>query len=373
VAADRRAVSLALLMILPALAVGCGSFGRPRDAYSQLAQDMQIREPSVRDPALARLRGAEPLLDGTWLASASAAGEAQKALDLVRRGRTYLPADSDLLLTELSILSQMSLWADEVQTARKDLGMDLPAGLRAQVLWFLEDGLIGQGQLNEAEDEVVRIGGVPGVVASMVCAAWVRLALARELAGQGDEADKALDKSLDLGAAGMDVLRHDSLTSADKKAAAGRLVERALVRQPDHPDLQLYRLVDRMAGGDLDGASQLLAALPAPLPERLTPQTTALRARLLLLQGKTEEGLDVLRNRLYEEPSDPWCLGVLLESYHVRGQPSAEETAAWLRAGRKRVADPALAAEIDATLKQIAALTPPKPDAAPPPADPPKP
>ena len=371
-AADRRAVSLALL-ILPALVAGCGSFGRPRDAYSQLQNDMQIREPSVRDPALAKLRGAEPLLDGTWLASAGSATDPQKALEFVQRGRTFLPGDSDLLLAELSVLSQMNRWADESAAARKDLGMDLAAGLRAQVLWFLVDGLIGEGKLDDAEDEVVRIGGVPGTLSAMLCAAWVRVALARELAGQSDEADKAMDRSLDRGAAGIDVLRHDALSGADKQAAAGRLVQRALVREPDHPDLQLYRLVDRMAGGDLDGASQLLAEMPQPLPERLTPQTTALRARLLLLQGKLEEGLDVLRNRLYDEPSDPYCLGVLLESFHVRGQPPAEETAAWLRAGRKRVADPALAAEIDATLKQIAALTAPKPDSAPKPAEPAKP
>jgi hypothetical protein len=372
-AASRRAAPASLVLILPALLAacllpGCGAFGRQRDASVALQRGLQTREPAVRDPELARVRGAEPLIDATWLASASVAADPAGALELVQRGRRFLPADSDLMLTELSIVGQLHRWDEEVEFALADLGQDPSAGVRNQLLWFLIEGLIGQGKLDEAQVQCVRLGGVPGALSTMISAAWARLALARELAGEADSADTAMDASLDLGPTGVSILRHDSLEGDDKLAAAGRLVQRAVVRQPDHPDLRLYRLVDRMAGGDLEDAATMLAALPQPLPERLEPETTALKARLLLLQGHTDEGLDVLRNRLYDEPADPYALGVLLESYHVRGLPPAEEVAAWLRAGRRHVSDPALAAEMDKTLKEIAAhqkAAPPKEPAAP--------
>lgn len=335
-----------------------------------------MREPAARDPELARLRGTEPLMSATWLASASVAADPATALELVRRGRRFLPADADLMLTELSIVGQLQRWDEEVELALAALARDPPAGVRNQVLWFLIEGRIGQGRLDEAQQQCVRLGGVPGALSNMIAAAWARLALARELAGEADAADIALDASLDLGPSGVTILRHESLKGEDNLAAAGRLVQRAVVRQPDHPDLRLYRLVDRMAGGDLDQAASMLAALPQPLPERLEPETIGLKARLLLLQGHMDEGLDVLRNRLYDEPSDPFALGVLIESFRVRGQPPAEEVAAWLRAGRRHVVDPALAAEMDRTLKEIAArpkAAPSKEPGAEPASEPPKP
>jgi tetratricopeptide (TPR) repeat protein len=352
-AACRRAVPL--LLMLPALLPGCGSMGRTHDAAIALQRSRQIREPAERDEALATLRGAEPLLGGAWLASASMTSDPEAALVLVRRGLDYLPAESDLILAELSIVGQLRRWDEEVLLAQRRLGQDPPAGLRAQVLWFLIEGLVGQGQLDEASRQCVRLGGVPGSLSAMLSAAWARVALAREVAGQSDEADTAMDNSLDRGPTGVSVLRHDALAAEEKLAAAGRLVQRAVVRQPDHPDLRLFRLVDRMAGGDLQEAEAMLDALPQPLPERLLPETIALRARLLLVQGRTEEGLAVLRSRLEEQPADAFALGVLLESWHARGQPAAEEVAAWLRAGRRNVTDPALAAEMDSTLKDIAA------------------
>jgi tetratricopeptide (TPR) repeat protein len=342
-------------LVLTALLTGCGILSRPRDAASDLQQALRLEDPAAREAALGRLRGAEPLFPSVWLASAGAATSPESALAHVDRGREFLPNDPNLLFARLSLLARLGRHDEQIAAARAALAQDRPQQVRAELLWFLIDGLLAQGRTGEAEPVAVRLGSLPGVRTEMTAAAWGRIALAYELAGQSAAADVAMQASLDLGATGLDVVRRDSLAAPERKAAANALVQRAAARVPDHPDLQLYLLVDSMAGGDLAGAQAALEALPEPLPDRLVPERTALMARVLLLQGRTEEGLAQLRARLDDEPGDPFALGVLLEAFHVRGVPSADEMARRLRASRRRLGDPALLAEVDATLKEIAA------------------
>ena len=74
-----------------------------------------------------------------------------------------------------------------------------------------------------------------------------------------------------------------------------------------------------------------------------------------------------MRARLEEEPGDAFALGVLLESFHVRHVPEPAEMVYWLKGARRHVYDPALAAEMEATLDAIAKAS----EEAPAPASPP--
>lgn len=355
-AAGRRP-ALAPLILLAALA-GCGLDSRARHAVASLQEALALEEPAARDAALARLRGAEPLLPGVWLASARTAATPEDALSFLDQGLAFLPHSPDLQLARLSLLAQMGRPAEQARAAQDLLAAGFPAPVRAEVHWFLVDALLAQGDTAAAGEAVVRLGGLPGVPPAMVAAAHARVALAHEVAGAAGDADRELSASLDLGPGGLSILRRDAATDPARAAAAGSLVARAAERLPDDPDLRLFLVVDRMAAGDLAGAQADLDALERPLPGRLESQEAALRARLLVLQDRVEEGLGLLRARLDEEPSDAFALGVLLETWHVRRQPAADELAARLRAGLRRLADPLLRAQAEATLRELEAGAP---------------
>jgi tetratricopeptide (TPR) repeat protein len=353
VPAPRREAAALLILLLPALGA-CGLLSRQRDAYIELHGIMQLQDPVARRDALAELRGAEPMIPAIWLASAEAAGSPEAALPLIEQGLQFRPQSPDLLVARLSLLGQLDRRDDQIAAVHAVFAADAPTELRAEALWFQIDALLAQDRAPEAEAAAQRLCGLPFARPEMASAAWARIAMAYELGGDAADADRTLDASLDLGAPGLMILRRESLEGRDQQAAADVLVQRAVARHPDDPDLQLYLLVDRMSAGDLAGAAAALDELPVPLPERLVGQREALRARILLLQDRTEDGLGVLRGRLTEEPGDAYALGVLLEAWHVRHVPEADEVMYWLRASRGKVFDPALAAQIEATLRQLA-------------------
>ena len=353
--APRREAAARLILLLPALLLaGCGIMGRQRDAYIGLQRAMQQQDAEARAEALATLRGAEPLINAVWLASASVAPSPEESLAYINRGLQFLPTDPDLLVARMSLLAQMGRRDDQLAAARAALDTDAPSQLQGEALWFMVDGLLAAERIADAEPEVVRMRGIAFSQPDMASTAWARIALAWELAGQPDDADRTIDASLDLGATGLSGLRRASLTAPDRQVAASRIVQRASERQPDQPDLKLYLLVDQMTAGNLDGAMASLDALPGPLPERLVSQREAIRARILMLQGHSEDGLAVLRARLEEEPGDAFALGVLLESFHVRHVPEPAEMVYWLKSARRHVYDPALAQEMENTLAAIA-------------------
>jgi len=359
VAARHRPVAALILSLLPALA-GCGLFSREREALGDLSAAMTQPDAAARDAALSSLRGTEPLVPAVWLASASAADAPEAALVLVERGLAFRPADPDLLLARLSLLAQLDRRERQLECAHAALAAGHPPEVRAEVLWFLVDGLLATGRTDDAQDAILRLGALPGRRHDMLAAAWARVALALEAAGEPSEADRALRAALDLGPVGLSILRREALTDASRSTSAHRLVERAARDQPGHADLQIYLLVDRIADGDLQGAQAALDALPAPLPERLRPEQTALRARLLVLQDRLDEGLDILRARLADEPADPLALAVLLETWYLHRQPAADELARRLHAARPHLRDPQLARQVAATLAE---LEPPATDA----------
>lgn len=343
------------LLILPAALAGCGLDSRERHALGELQAAMALEDPAEREASLARLRGAEPLVASTWLASAAVAPGPEQALERVEAGLAFQPANQDLQLARLSLLAQAGRAADQAEAARSLLSAGFPPAVRAEIHWFLVDALIAQEQTAQAAEAAGRLGGVPGVPPTMLAAALARVALALELSGAPDAADDSLQASLDLGPDGLAILRRDGVTTLERSAAANRLVARAAQRLPDDPDLALFLVVDGMAAGGLDAAQAAFEAIARPLPERLAGQEIALRARLLVLQDHVAEGLDVLRARLDEQPSDPFALGVLLETWHQRRQPPADELARRLQAGRTRLAEPLLRAQIEATLRELQA------------------
>jgi hypothetical protein len=349
-----EAAARLILLLATALTGACGLLSRQRDVYLDLNDALKLEDPDERQAALATLRGAEPLVPAVWLASLDAAGSPEASLEIIDRGLRFRPQSPDLLIARMQLLTTLGRRDDQIAAARATLATDAPAPLRSAALWLLVDGLLAQDRWEEAEAAVVRLAGLPFQAAEVPASAWARIALAHELAGRPDDADRTLAASLDLGPAGITLVRRASLPSPEIRAAANGLVQRAAAAQPDHPDLQLYLLVDRMADGDLTGAETALQSLPAPLPERLLPEREALQARVLLLQGRTDEGLALLRARLTEEPGDSYCLSVLLEAWHVRHVPEAAEVAYWLRASRRHLTDPALAAEVQSTLRELA-------------------
>jgi tetratricopeptide (TPR) repeat protein len=351
--------ALLLALILPALAA-CGLFAREREALQDLSSAMRLQDPAARDAALSTLRGAEPLVAPVWLASASVAATPQDALQLVERGLAFRPGSPDLLLARLSLLSQLGQRERQLECAQAALAQGHPPEVRAEVLWFLADGLLATGRLQEAEDAVLRLGGLPGERPDMTAAAWARLALAHGLAGDATQADRALRASLDLGPQGLSILRRESLADTTRADAAHRLVERAATGAPDHPDLRVYLLVDRIAEGDLAAAQAALDSLPAPLPERLLAERDALQARLFVLQDRVDEGLGIVRARLAREPADPLALAVLLEVWRLHHRPDEAELVHRLQLARPRLRDPLLARQVAATLDQ---LQPPEPPA----------
>ena len=353
-ATRREAAARLILLLATALTPACGLFSRQRDVYKDLDVALRMEDPEERRAALTTLRGAEPLVPAVWLASADAAGSPEASLEIIDRGLRFRPQSPDLLIARMQLLATQSRRDDQIAAARAALTTDAPSPLRSAALWLLVDGLLSQDRWPEAEAAVVRMAGLPMQQAEVPGSAWARISLAHELAGRPDDADRTLAASLDLGPAGLTLVRRATLPSPEIRAAANRLVQRAAAVQPDHPDLQLYLLVDRMADGDLAGAETALQSLPSPLPERLIPEREALQARIFLLQGRTDEGLAVLRARLTEEPGDSFSLGVLLESWHVRHVPEAAEVAYWLRASRRHLTDPALAAEVQSTLRELA-------------------
>lgn len=358
--AVRPRPALLSLLLLPALA-GCGLFAREREAGQDLSAAMRLQDPAAREAALSVLRGAEPLFPPVWLASASVAPSPDAALELVERGLAFRPGSPDLLLARLSLLSQLGRRERQLECAHAALAQGHPPEVRAEILWFLVDGLLAGGRRDEAEDAVRRLGGLPGERPDMTAAAWARVALAHELADAAPRADRALAASLDLGPQGLAILRRESVADDARTGAAHRLVERAAAGSPRHADLQLFLLVDRLARGDLAGAQVALDTLPAPLPERLLPEREALQARLLVLSGRVDEGLDLVRARLARDPADALALAVLIEAWQLHHRPDEAELVQRLQLARPRLRDPLLARQVAATLS---GLRPPEQPAA---------
>jgi tetratricopeptide (TPR) repeat protein len=339
----------ALLLLLGALG-GCGALSRPIQIRSEASLATSPDEH-------ARLLGAEPMVSMLWAWSASRRTTPEDALAVLGRGRAFHPGDPQLLAMQLSLLARMGRFEGLIETARAALASGRPSELEVELRWWLVLARIARGNLGEAQDETVRLGGVRGVPPGRVAAAWAHLAAMHEFLGDSELADECMERSLDLGPSGLLALREVGLAQPEKRAATSTLITRARARHPGHPDLDLQIVFERLAEADIPGADAALAALAQPLPARLRSDVELVRARVDVMADepeRTARALELLRRRLDDRPGDALALGVLVECWRLRGTPSDAEMRLRVAWARGRAEDPgfvhqlrALQAELD--------------------------
>lgn len=358
--AGRRSTRLGPFLAGLVLA-GCGAASR-----ATLTQ-FEFVEVHSDPAALAGLRGREPRLSFLWTESARLAAieSPDAALDLVRAGLAHHPGDVALVLSEIEVLEQLARPAEALACAEAALAAPLPHGIRVALHHARLRQHLALGDLDLAQLDCQHIGGVLGGPPEAAADAWARLALARMEAGQQDDAHAALARSLDRGTVGLGVLAALADSRPEARAAVAVLLSRGLARQPLHPDLQLMAAVSRMSAGAHAEAEAALASLPEPLPERLLSDVAALRARVVILQGRVDEGLASLFRRLDESPSDRAALAVLEETFATLGQPTVEQFVERLERARPGL-EPRERAQLDAAVQRL--LSPGARPEAPPPA-----
>jgi tetratricopeptide (TPR) repeat protein len=337
------------VVLLCAALGACGTLSRPVLVRSDAAAAT-----STADHAA--LLGAEPMLPMLWAWSATRQTTPDAALATLERGRSFQPGDSQLLQMQLSLLAQMARFEDLIEVAGAGLAAGRPTELAVELHWWLVLARIEQGLLEEAEQEIVRLGGVRGIPPDRIAAAWARLAAAHEFIGAPERADAALDRSLDLGPSGLLTLRELGLVEPEQRAAVSALIARAGMRFPEHPDLLLQAVFEELAHGDIAGADAALAALPATLPSRLRRDLDLVHARIDVIADqpeRTDRALETLRRRLDDRPDDTLALGVLIECWRLRGKPSDAEMRLRVAWGRTRVQDPVVARQLGALQAEL--------------------
>ncbi|MHC5210036.1 MAG: hypothetical protein ACYTG2_04900 [Planctomycetota bacterium] len=304
----------------------------------------------------ASLLGTEPTIPVLWAWSASRRTSPEDALATLERGRAFHAGDPQLLVMQLTLLAQMGRYEDVIPTARAALGGPRPGDIEVELRWWLVLAHIARSQLDEAEAEIVRLGGVRGVPPGRVAAAWARLAAAREFLGESALADEAVDRSLDLGPSGLLALREVGLVEPEKRAATSVLIERARDRHPGHPDLMLQLVFERLADEDIAGADAALEALPATLPRRLRSDIDLVRARVDVMADqpeRTTRALERLRARLDGRPGDALALGILIECWRLRGKPSDDEMRLRVTWAQARIENPMIAQQLGAVQAEL--------------------
>jgi len=269
-----------------------------------------------------------------WLASAIETGRSspEEAVAILDRGLAHLPGHPDLVGLRLHMLERLGDFPAVRDGARDALAaLPLPpveAALRAS----LARALLRLSELEEAEDEARRLTAVSAASPALLADTWGRLALGYEFRGRPDRADACLDLSLGRGPAGLAAIQDEVGLQPERLAAARSLARRALARHPGHPDLVLGQAADLMTRDELERAATVLAAAPTPLPARLVPLHDVLEARLAILDGRVDEGLEKLGTVLDRAPAEGPALAVLLETWKTRGRPAPEEMARRLEA-----------------------------------------
>jgi tetratricopeptide (TPR) repeat protein len=309
----RRWALIALLASLT-LPVACGVLGREVGTYRQLT--------STNDPEVVReLRGRNPLLPATWLASVALADSPETALELAARGLEWHPQHTPLLIMRLQILAAQGRTGELIHAARHSLAIGQPGLNQALIHQALVDAQLQSDDPDAAHGEVLIFGALAESPRPRVAELLARVALSYAFVGREDDADDAFDESLAVGPTGPARLLNDIARMPTHRAAARDLILRAHDRHPDHPDLQLYLAVEDMENGQFEAADRELAQLPQPLPGRLDSQVQMLRARLHLLQERPDDALEAVQARLDEFAADPHALMVLLELKELHDQP----------------------------------------------------
>ncbi len=348
-------LALPLLCLCALLQQSCGSASRARFASLELAKSGGAPE------ALAGVRSSDPLIPGIWGYSAmGVARDPAAALEFVNRGLKHQPRDAQLLLFKADLTGRTgdepALWA-----VLDDALAGMPA---ANVEAWLRSARVrahlATDDLDAAEEEILRLGGLSSAAPAMLASSWALLALGAESLGMRERANAAMDLSLDRGPGARNALQEGTSLRPERQAAGRSLIRRTSERHPGQTDMALAQAVELMIAERYADCEVALAALPVPVPARLASEIFAVHSRVVLLQGRTEEGLAVLRDQLRRDPTNGFAIDVLLEAWIQRSELSDQEMAGLLdrswRALRSRGGSPrasAVFAKVEAALQEI--------------------
>lgn len=340
-----------LVLLLPCLVSACGTASRAVLARQDFAEVYTDRE------ALSVLRGAEAGQPFLWLESArvTAIDSPDAALALVEQGLAFHPSDPGLRVARIELLRGLGRYKDCLAAARESLASSPIAIARPTYRMALVRALLALDRLDEIEPEIIAVGGELTAPPELVADMWARLALGYAVVGRRADADRCFDASLARGTSGLGALAQETLLHPERVAAARSLRSAAAIRHPRDPDLALSVVVDLMERQQFAEAEAAVDVLPDPLPVRLTSDALAIGARLMILQGRVDEGLQLLFARLDVYPFDPPALGVLQETWARLGRPPDEVMQQRLLVARRYVdtRDRSTLLRLDALLDEL--------------------
>ena len=348
-----RSAPLLALALAAGLAptLGCYALSRPVFAQHDAGEAQTLEQVDA-------VVGADPMLQPLWIWSAQRRSGPAESLAVVESGRRVHPLDPELTLAQIDLLGMLDR-DDEAQAAvAAALATECPPLLEKELRWLLILSELARNDLAAAQAEVLRLGGVSQVPPGQVADAWARIAVAQEFLGQPEAADGSMEKSLDLGPAGLVALRDVVAREPQRQAACDALVDRARARHPGHPDLALQPVFRALMAQDPAAADLALAELPDPMPDRLQANVELLRVQADILAGRTDAALAVIRARLDDNPTDPQALGALIGCWRLRQVPSKEELRLRLSWAAGRVPDRMIGAQVQALLRELSAETP---------------
>jgi putative PEP-CTERM system TPR-repeat lipoprotein len=302
------------------------------------------------------LRVAEPKLIAVAALAALQDGDAKTAarvLDARRKGRHPL-------LRRLS-LAQEKLDAGRPQAAEELLlsaveGTAMPLPGELEVTQRLSIGDL-QGARQQAEDEARR--------APQDAAAWLRLGVVRQLAGDRPGALRALQRALELKPGepdGSRLLARLSVAEGDL-GTARKVLDTALRPHPDRLALLLSRAAVERAGDRPEAAEPWLQRAMEAAPERWKARLAL--ATIMAEEGRRKDLTALLRAAPQTLPRHPAQLGRLGVLQRTAGMTSAaQRTYAYWAAldprdtrPRRLAADLALASgDTDSALREYAAI-----------------
>lgn len=326
-----RALRLGLLLALGVTTLttlaGCRAFDRRQLALGEM---VRLPESERRLATYERMAGANPQLGPLWMQTVylNPAVERippEQALENARRGRRFVPASMDLAVAEADWAARSS----DVAAARGPLEDALAAGppeiAASLVRSRLIETLLELGQPEEAEAQTLRLSGSSHSTPPQRASAWAGVALAYELVGEREAADRAMAASLHQHPTGLERLAEVMMRRPEQGAASRALRARAADAFPWHPDVQLQHAGDLLAAQKRDDAEARLSALPDALPARLQGAREVLRARLQTLRGDPAAGAATLLARLDQRPDDLLALQALILVWQEHDEPERNE------------------------------------------------
>ncbi|GJM20189.1 MAG: hypothetical protein DHS20C15_01040 [Planctomycetota bacterium] len=319
----RRLVCWTLVLALTGVATSCRQFDRTQLAYGEL-----VRLPDERKTLaeFERLAGANPQLSMLWMQTiyVNPARELlppEEATQHAQRARGFLPGAIDLALAEADWAAR----ASGIEAAREPLEQALAAGpnSNAQVVLRsrLVETLLELGLPEDAQLEAERLSGSAQSSPQQRAVAWAGVALGFEVLGERAAADRALGRSVEQHPAGLERLAEAMLRRPEQGAGARALRARAADQFPWHPDVQLQRVGDQLAAGELEAAAERLAQLPEVLPKRLNGPRVVLQARVLSLDGQAAAAGQLLLDHLDRQPDELIAIQALLLLFQEHQQP----------------------------------------------------